>query len=105
MKRILFAFIGILMLSTFCFSKKTYQPAWESIDSRPVSAWFKDAKSGIFIHYIKSKNGGIIVNLAKEDLYECMEQMSPKNHFLWIATKIEEEELAIMKKVEKWSRK
>lgn len=30
---------------------QTYQPTWESIDSRPVPAWFSDAKFGIFIHW------------------------------------------------------
>jgi hypothetical protein len=38
------------------------------------------------------------------NLDEYMEQMSPKNNFLWVATESEEEEMAIMKKVEKWSR-
>jgi alpha-L-fucosidase len=28
-----------------------YQPTWESIDKRPVPAWFTDAKFGIFIHW------------------------------------------------------
>lgn len=28
-----------------------YQPNWESINSRPVPAWFEDAKFGIFIHW------------------------------------------------------
>jgi len=28
-----------------------YQPTWESINSRPVPAWFEDAKFGIFIHW------------------------------------------------------
>lgn len=58
-----------------------------------------------FIRYVQSKNKGIIVDLAKEDLNEYMEKMSPKNNFLWIATESEEEELDIMKRVEKWSRK
>jgi len=30
---------------------QTYQPNWESLDSRPVPQWFKDAKFGIFIHW------------------------------------------------------
>lgn len=55
-----------------------------------------------FIRYVQSKDRGIIVDLSKEDLDEYMEKMSPKNTFLWIATKSEEEEFAIMKKVEKW---
>jgi alpha-L-fucosidase len=29
----------------------TYEPTWESIDSRPNPAWFSDAKFGIFIHW------------------------------------------------------
>src|SRR5690348_6266747 len=28
-----------------------YQSTWESLDSRPVPQWFKDAKFGIFIHW------------------------------------------------------
>jgi alpha-L-fucosidase len=30
---------------------QTYQPTWESVDSRPVPSWFGDAKFGIFIHW------------------------------------------------------
>ena len=32
-------------------SAQTYQPTWNSIDSRPTPAWFSDAKFGIFIHW------------------------------------------------------
>jgi alpha-L-fucosidase len=32
-------------------SQATYQPTWESIDSRPVPQWFEDSKFGIFIHW------------------------------------------------------
>jgi alpha-L-fucosidase len=28
-----------------------YQPTWESLDSRPIPAWFEEAKFGIFIHW------------------------------------------------------
>jgi len=28
-----------------------YQPTWEAINSRPVPAWFEDAKFGVFIHW------------------------------------------------------
>lgn len=28
-----------------------YKPTWESLDSRPVPAWFENAKFGIFIHW------------------------------------------------------
>lgn len=30
---------------------KRYEPKWESLDSRPVPAWFEDAKFGIFLHW------------------------------------------------------
>ena len=46
-----------LILNLFCFfvmqssGQKKYEPDWESIDSRPVPAWFTDAKFGIFIHW------------------------------------------------------
>ncbi len=49
MKRIIlsaFFFIGSLILIG-----QTYQPTWQSIDSRQVPAWFTDAKFGIFIHW------------------------------------------------------
>lgn len=32
-------------------AQKFYQANWESIDSRPVPAWFENAKFGIFIHW------------------------------------------------------
>lgn len=28
-----------------------YDPTWESLDSRPLPAWFDQAKFGIFIHW------------------------------------------------------
>jgi alpha-L-fucosidase len=30
---------------------QTYTPNWQSLDARPVPAWFGDAKFGIFIHW------------------------------------------------------
>lgn len=30
---------------------QTYEPRWESIDSRPVPSWFAEARFGIFIHW------------------------------------------------------
>ncbi|MEI7523451.1 MAG: hypothetical protein WCJ95_03930 [Mariniphaga sp.] len=55
-----------------------------------------------FIRYVQSRNRGIIVDLAKEDLDVYMEKMLPKNTFLWVAAESEEEEIAIMKKLTKW---
>lgn len=28
-----------------------YEPTWGSLDSRPLPAWFDEAKFGIFIHW------------------------------------------------------
>jgi alpha-L-fucosidase len=39
------------LFGTSIFAQKTYQPNWQSIDSRPVPTWFEDAKFGIFIHW------------------------------------------------------
>ena len=44
----------LLSLSLLCAasaSAQTYQPNWESLDRRPIPAWFTDAKFGIFIHW------------------------------------------------------
>ena len=30
---------------------QSYEPTWESLDSRPIPEWFEDAKLGIFIHW------------------------------------------------------
>jgi alpha-L-fucosidase len=45
-KLILGTVIGAALLGA-----QTYQPTWESIDRRPMPAWFADAKFGIFIHW------------------------------------------------------
>lgn len=31
--------------------KCDYQPTWESLDSRPLPAWFDNSKIGIFLHW------------------------------------------------------
>lgn len=40
-----------LSFSTSGVSAENYQPNWQSLDSRPVAPWFRDAKLGIFIHW------------------------------------------------------
>ncbi len=42
-----FFFIALSILT----KAQNYQPTWESLDTRPVPSWFKDAKFGIFIHW------------------------------------------------------
>lgn len=45
--------IGLLIsLASPCLlPAQTWQPAWGSLDKRPVPQWYKDAKFGIFIHW------------------------------------------------------
>jgi alpha-L-fucosidase len=44
---------NILAISTMLISgvaaAQTYEPTWQSLDTRPIPAWYKDAKFGIFI--------------------------------------------------------
>ena len=52
MKRVKhFMAVIIMIISIHSIKAQTYQPTWESIDSRPVPTWFEDAKFGIFIHW------------------------------------------------------
>lgn len=49
MKRI--ALLTVFFVLPFLATTQPYQANWQSIDSRPVPAWFTDAKFGIFIHW------------------------------------------------------
>ena len=43
-----------LFVFTFAFislSSAQYKPTWDSLDSRPLPAWYDEAKFGIFIHW------------------------------------------------------
>ncbi|QEH43350.1 alpha-L-fucosidase [Chitinophaga sp. XS-30] len=41
----------ILLMLPLTAQAQQYKPTWESLDSRPVPAWFENAKFGIFIHW------------------------------------------------------
>jgi alpha-L-fucosidase len=45
---ILFLFLWVKI---FFVSAQEYNDSWTSLDSRPIPAWFEDAKFGIFIHW------------------------------------------------------
>ena len=49
MKRLLLAVV--VLASAFVLRAAAYEKTWESLDSRPVPAWWQDAKLGIFIHW------------------------------------------------------
>ncbi len=50
MKRICAWLLAIFLYMNTSFAQ-TYAPNWQSLDQRPVPAWFTDAKFGIFIHW------------------------------------------------------
>ena len=47
--------IVVLLLTLFSFPPSAfstiYQPTWDSLDSRPLPAWYDDVKLGIIIHW------------------------------------------------------
>ncbi|MBM3891115.1 MAG: hypothetical protein FJ388_18540, partial [Verrucomicrobia bacterium] len=44
--------MGALCSAVACaVAAERYEPTWESLDKRPIPAWFADAKFGIFIHW------------------------------------------------------
>jgi len=47
-KSFLIIFFSFLIMSA---SAQSYQPTWESVNSRPFPEWFSDVKFGIFIHW------------------------------------------------------
>ncbi len=52
-----------LAISQFA-AAQPYEPRWESVDSRPVPAWFAEARFGIFIHW-----GAYCVPAATDEWY------------------------------------
>ena len=66
-------------------------------DDQPILQWIP------FIQAIQARGVPVIVDLSKEEIDEFMEAMDPKGLFLWVATENEEEELALLRKVKKWT--
>ena len=54
MKKILLSLLS-LAISYTCISQK-FEPNWQSLNTRRVPSWFKDAKFGIFIHWGVNKD-------------------------------------------------
>jgi alpha-L-fucosidase len=48
MKKILLSLALVASITTMA---QPFQPEWSSLNTRPVPAWFRDAKFGIFIHW------------------------------------------------------
>lgn len=66
-------------------------------DDYPIMQWVP------FIQELQARRIPVIVDLAKEDLEAFMAAVRPEGLFLWIATELEEEQLAILKRVERWA--
>jgi alpha-L-fucosidase len=52
----------LLLLGFCCLASAQYTPNWDSLDARPLPAWYDQAKFGIFIHWgvfsVPSYGGG-----------------------------------------------
>jgi hypothetical protein len=56
-----------------------------------------------FIKELQARNIPLIVDLSPEDLDDFMEAMDPMGLFLWVAAEHEQEQIDILRRVEKWS--
>jgi hypothetical protein len=64
-------------------------------DDLPIMQWLP------LIKKIQAKKP-VIVDLQRDELEPFIEQMKPEGLFLWIAVESEEEEKAILKRLEQW---
>jgi alpha-L-fucosidase len=61
---------GIMLLGLRIAPGQTYESNWNSLDKRPIPAWFTDAKFGIFIHWgVYSVPAFAPVGIPKEQPY------------------------------------
>ncbi len=65
-------------------------------DDQPIMQWVP------FIKWIQARGMPVIVDLARRELDDFMSTMDPRGLFLWVATESEEEEQALLRKVERW---
>ncbi len=65
-------------------------------DDQAIMQWLP------FIRELQARKMPTIVDLQKHELDGFIDQMKPEGLFLWIATENEQEELEILKKLEKW---
>lgn len=65
-------------------------------DDQPIMQWVP------FIKELQARGMPVIVDLNSEELEDLMAAVAPEGLFLWMATKSEEEELALLGKVARW---
>jgi alpha-L-fucosidase len=44
-------FLALLLITTTTLFAQHYEPNWQSLNTRGIPSWFRDAKFGIFIHW------------------------------------------------------
>jgi hypothetical protein len=66
-------------------------------DDLPIMQWVP------FIKKVQARGVPVVVDLNKNELDDFMEVMDPEGVFLWIATESEEEELALLRKIQNWA--
>lgn len=44
-------FVALIYIYFLPLSEQQYTPDWQSLDSRPLPAWFDESKIGIFINW------------------------------------------------------
>jgi hypothetical protein len=62
----------------------------------PIMQWVP------FIKDLQARGVPVVVDLAQEDLEAFMNVMKPRGLFLWVATENEDEEITILKRIQKW---
>lgn len=66
-------------------------------DDYPIMQWVP------FIKEYQARGIPMVIDLAKEDIDAFVEVMDPEGLFLWVATECEDEEIEILKHIEKWT--
>jgi hypothetical protein len=66
-------------------------------DDQPIMQWVP------FLRKLQARGVPVIVDLRQDELDDFLEAMDPEGIFLWIATMSEEEELALLRKIERWT--
>jgi hypothetical protein len=67
-------------------------------DDQPIMQWVPLLKE------LQIRGVPVIVDQSRFELDQFMAAMDPQGLFLWIATESEEQELAVLRKVERWTR-
>jgi hypothetical protein len=64
---------------------------------RPIMQWVP------LIKKIQAAGKGVIVDLQVDELESFLDEVTPEGIFLWVGTEDEDEQLAIIKRLEKWT--